>query len=336
MLQAEHFDIERTGSGSYRLSWPRQSAPGLSVHPSASPERAIELPARIDIDATGATIAELPAAPRHFFHVRDAGGGVVAVLTDRHVPLQGARNFRDFGGYATADGRRVRWGMLYRSGQLCALTEADQRQIAALNIRLICDFRRDSERDADPNRLAPEHRPRLENLPIAPGNTANVMMHFAGGEGEVTEQGVMQTMLEINRDFALAQRPAYRRMFDALLEEDGPLLVHCAVGKDRTGFAAALILAALGVPEDTIVRDYLLTARYLPAEQEVVRFSRKYGVSLPTELMLPLLEARESYLRAALAAIDEHYGGVEAYLREYLELDEPMLAALRARLLIGA
>lgn len=336
MLQAEQFEIERLDSDSYRITWSNAlSGDGFSFFPSASPDSVVALPANIDKQSGGVVISSLPAAPRHFFHVRAASGGG-AVLADRHVPLQGARNFRDFGGYATADGRRVRWGCLYRSGQLCSLTETDQKQVAALGIRLICDFRRDSERESDPNRLAPDHRPHLENLPIAPGNTANAMLHFAGEAGEVTEDGVARTMLEINRDFALAQRPAYRRMFDALLAEQGPLLVHCAVGKDRTGFAAALILAALGVPEQTILRDYLLTTRYLPAQEEVARFVEKYGVSLPSQLMLPLLEAREDYLRAALAAIDEHYGDIATYLREYLELDAAMLDALRARLLIEA
>lgn len=333
-MQAEHFEIERTGVDSYRLAWAAQAAP-LEIHPSLSPDDAAALPARIEIFEGWARIENLARAPRHFFHLRGAGGAS-AVVADRHVPLQGARNFRDFGGYATADGRCVRWGHLYRSGQLGGLTAPDQQQVAALGIRLICDFRRDTEREDEPNRLAPEHRPRIENLPIAPGNTANVMLHFAGAEnGGVTADHIARTMLDINRDFALAQRPAYRRMFDALLEEDGPLLVHCAVGKDRTGFAAALILAALGVPEQTIVRDYLLTTRYLPAQEEVARFVAKYGVSMAPELMLPLLEARENYLRAALTAIEEGYGGMAAYLREYLELDESMLDTLRGRLLVG-
>jgi len=333
MLHAEQFDIERTGQDSYRLTWPSGDAP-LAITASASPDRIEALAARVSIGATEATVEHLPAAARHFFHVVSAHGARAKVLADRHVPLQGARNFRDFGGYATADGRRVRWGHLYRSGQLGGLTESDQAQVAALGIRLICDFRRDSERDSDPNRLAPAHRPRLENLPIAPGNTASAMLHFASDDGVVSVERVAQTMLDINRDFALAQRPAYRRMFDALLAEEGPLLVHCAVGKDRTGFAAALILAALGVPERTIVQDYLLTARYLPVDAEAARFAEKYGVTMELALLAPLLEAREVYLRAALAAIDEHYGNIDAYLRDYLGLDEAMLRALRERLLV--
>jgi protein-tyrosine phosphatase len=310
----------------------------VAIHPSLTPDAVAAMPASVALSPGAAEIGGLPAAPRHFFHWQ-VGERTLLVVADRHVALQGARNFRDFGGYTTADGRRVRWGCLYRSGQLGALTAADQQQVADLGIGLICDFRRDSERAQEPNLFAAHHRPRIENLPIAPGNTSSVLMALDTGTGPGLDsiERIVQCMVDINRDLALCQRAAYRRMFDALLAVDGPLLVHCAAGKDRTGFAALLILAALGVPEETIIRDYLLTSRYLPARQELTRMLKRHslGTGPESELLLPLLEAREIYLQGALQAIREQYGDIDNYLRDYLAIDDNTRRELRARLLVA-
>lgn len=334
MLQAEHIEIERTGPGSYRLAWPQAVSEAAVIRASTSPEAITALRARVAVRADGADIDDLPAAARHFFHIEGLSATPL-VVCDRHVPLQGARNFRDFGGYTTADGRRVRWGHLYRSGQLYALTAQDQQQVADLGIRLICDFRRDSERDSEPNRLAGTHLPRIENLPIAPGNTASVFVDLDSGTNAADADQVAQYMVSINRDLALLQRDTYRRMFEALLAQPGPLLIHCAVGKDRTGFAAALILAALGVPESTIMSDYLLTARYLPPQPEVERLLKKHALGMEPALLLPLLEAREGYLQAAFAAIREQHVDIDTYLREGLGIDAGVRRELRERLLVA-
>lgn len=331
MSLGDEIEIERRGVDAYRLRWP-QGAGIEAVRASSAVDAIDALAATVTIGESGADIQGLAPAARHYFHLsrKDLPDLVVA---HRHVPLIGARNFRDFGGYRTEDGRRVRWGRLYRSGHLGAMTAADQAQVAALGIGLICDFRRDSERDTDPNRLGLEHRPQIENLPIAPGNTANVFTQVGTDGGAATVDAVAQYMIDINRDLALLQRPAYRRMFEALLERDAPLLVHCAVGKDRTGFAAALILGALGVSEATILEDYLLTSRYLPAQEEVTRLLEKYPSPLNATLFLPLLEARAVYLQAALDAVRSRYGDLQVYLHEYLGIEPAAIEQLRGRLL---
>jgi protein-tyrosine phosphatase len=124
-------------------------------------------------------------------------------------------------------------------------------------------------------------------------------------------------------------------MFSEILAApDARFLVHCAAGKDRTGFAAAIILLALGVPREVVMRDYLLTARYFQPERELDRLRQKYQLEhMVAEAILPMLEVHEDYLGIALQHIDENYGSVEEYLEQALGVGPAELAELRGRYL---
>jgi protein-tyrosine phosphatase len=171
-------------------------------------------------------------------------------------------------------------------------------------------------------------------LAIAPGNTADLFAAFRDNIAGITETHMIQLMIDINRELAIRQQGLFRRMFAAMLAERGPVLLHCAAGKDRTGFAAALVLFALGVPEAAVMYDYLLTGRYLVATDEVDRVQAKYGLAVEPAVLLPLLEARPEYLQTALATVQDEFGGIETYLREALGVDEHARKELRGRLLV--
>ncbi|HSB98253.1 MAG TPA: tyrosine-protein phosphatase [Spongiibacteraceae bacterium] len=330
MSYAEPIRIERRAADHYRLSWPPELNTLIADISASLAPAAAAVAAQIDIDAEGADIRQLPSAPRHFFQVALRDGRRLLVA-ERRLALQESPNFRDFGGYATASGKRIRWGQLFRSGQLDRVDAADQQQIAQLDIRLVCDFRRDTEREFAPNRFAAGHAPRIENLAIAPGSSASLFEQNSTEAGAAVDQYGVQLMIAINRDLALEQTPAYTRMFRALVESDGPVLIHCAVGKDRTGFGAALIQAALGVPEPALLYDYLLTDRYLPIELEMLRLQEKYQWSGPFDHMRPILQVRREYFYAAFDAVKEAYGSIDVYLRDALAVDAQMLNELRAR-----
>ena len=140
-------------------------------------------------------------------------------------------------------------------------------------------------------------------------------------------------MVDINRDFALVQSAAYRVMFEEILAvDDARFLVHCAAGKDRTGFAAAIILLALGVPETVVMRDYLLSQQFFVPENEIAYIREKYDMQAATdEMLMPVLEVHEDYLAMALNTINEAYPSFEAYLEQALGVGEPELAELRSR-----
>jgi protein-tyrosine phosphatase len=251
----------------------------------------------------------------------------------RCLPLQGTPNFRDLGGYLTADNRRVKWGYLFRSGQLSNLSESDRDVLAELGLDVVCDFRRTEEQQRDPSVL-PEPVPRVVSLPIAPGSNGS-FLEEAGSRWDTDRRVMFDFMVEINRDFAIRQGETYACMFDLLLQgEDTRMLVHCAAGKDRTGFAAAVILLALGVSRGTVMEDYLLTAHYFHPSREIQRLREKYGMQeLDAEALLPVLEVHPEYLQAAFDAIDAEYASVEDYLEKHLGVDAGAREILRQRYL---
>ncbi len=312
-LNPDTIHIWREPDGDYHIEW-QATHPDtrVRVEPLAEPgvgqaHYTDEMPGR-------ARVTGLPHGQRHFFRLWDQHG-TEATSTERRFGFEGAPNFRDFGGYPTADGRRVKWGHLFRSGQLSRLSDRDLELFANLELDLICDFRRLDEQDRDPSRLPSQRPPRVVPLPITPGsNSAFFEQH---GERDISGRGAMfDFMLDINRDLAEEQQATYRRMFGEILDrEDARFLLHCAAGKDRTGFGAALVLLALGVAEDLIMRDYLLTRQFFSPERELARLRDKYGLEgLPAESILPMLEVHAAYLERALAVIKSGYDSIEDYL----------------------
>jgi len=330
MLIADAVHIWREPDGDYHVEW-RASDPltEVVVEPLAGSPA---VTARYDARAGQARLSGLAPGSRHYFRLRDQHGTEVTA-GERRLGMQGTPNFRDFGGYRTTDGRQVKWGHLFRSGQLSALTDADVHLLDSLGLDLVCDFRRTEEQESEPSRLPAHARPRIASLPIVPGSNARFFEEAdASPRGR---QAMYDFMLEINRDFASAQTATYARMFREILAvENARFLVHCAAGKDRTGFAAAMILLALGVPRDVVMHDYMLTARFFAPDREIARLKRKYRMEhLDSESVLPMLEVHEDYLASALETIAAQFPSVEEYLREALGVGDAERQELRARYL---
>ncbi len=230
----------------------------------------------------------------------------------RRIALDGAYNVRDLGGYAAAAGRHVRKGAFFRADALDRLTDEDVACLSRLGLRTVVDFRTEREIEEAPDRT-PGGGAAMLRIPIGMGNIFDLqdLRSFVGED----------MMLRLNVALVREAQPQYRAFFTRLSEDDAvPLLFHCSAGKDRTGFAAAMLLSALGVSRRTIYRDYLASAQ--GAE-------RKYGSLAAKEPhLIPLLGVRRAYLAAAFAEIDAHEGDVETYLHRRLGVD---IDALRAR-----
>ena len=175
----------------------------------------------------------------------------------RHLSLQGASNFRDLGGYPTADGRTTRWRHIFRSNHLGQLTAADVEIVRALGVRSAFDFRGVEERTAG---VCVVDEITVHSLPIEPTVVASLRAELA--RGTLTAPVALDIMRESYRNYVRHNTHSFRNLFGHLLEDRAPLVIHCTAGKDRTGFASALILHALGVPDDVIAEDYLLTNTY--------------------------------------------------------------------------
>jgi protein-tyrosine phosphatase len=236
--------------------------------------------------------------------------------------LQGATNFRDLGGHTGLDGRRVRLRRVYRSDHLAGLTADDLRTLRGLGVTHRIDFRGVAESAALPGEVAG-----ITTLPLSIEPTVVQRVQALMALDTVpTEAETVELMCQTYRGFVREGAPVYARFFRHLIEQPTPLVFHCTAGKDRTGFAAALLLGALGVSHDDIVQDYLLT------NQLYVRSPLVHARG-PAHVMDVLWGVQPAFLDAAFAAIEQDFGGLPRYLEGPMGMGPRELDRLRASLL---
>ena len=254
-------------------------------------------------------------------------------MNDSYIPISGTINLRDFGGYPTHEGRSVQRGRLFRSGHMADMNDHGLAEFAGLDIETICDLRRPEERAQEPTPVPMAHARRVE-IEIDPGSA--IAMRAALADADLRIEDRISYMVEINRELARDHAEDYARMFEALMSTDRGFLVHCAAGKDRTGFGCALILHALGVNRETIVDDYLATNNHVDIEGHVIpRLQKWYGPDRPLpdhDTIMALAGVRPEYLNAALSVVDEEFDGMDAYLARTVGLDDNAKRTLRQRL----
>ena len=242
----------------------------------------------------------------------------------RHLNLSGASNFRDLGGYPGTDGRIVRWRQIFRSNHLGHLTEDDIEVLRPLGLKSAFDLRGTEERVAATCGLA---EIAVHSLPIEPTVVAALRARLAEG-AVLSSADALEVMRDSYRNYVRYNTPSFRALFAHLIEDRAPLVIHCTAGKDRTGFACALILHALGVPDDLIGEDYLLTNRFY-------RRDASASGDLPEEVRQVLGSVQTSFLAAAFEAINADYGDLEGYFSDGLGLGAQERAGLEARYLNG-
>ncbi len=256
------------------------------------------------------------------------------------IDLASLPNLRDLGGHPTRDGRTVRRGLLYRSTELSKLSEADEATLAGFGLHTVFDLRTAAEQENQPDLLpdgvtlipcdvmadATEAAPAQMEDVLSDPTTATSLL--ADGQGMAYMVGAYRQFVAMPSGLA-----AYRRLFSTLLEPGTlPALFHCATGKDRTGWATAVLFMLLGVPDDVGRAEYLLTNEYLlPALQPV--FDMFATVGGDPELLHPLLGVDASYLDAAVDEMRARYGTVEAYFADGLHLDAVAQEQLKSLLL---
>jgi len=259
------------------------------------------------------TVADPKPGGRVYFDV----GGVVTA--ERRLPLEGQPNFRDLGGYETVDGRRVKWGQLYRAGELGDLTDADLAYVESTGIKVVCDLRSDGEVELLADRLPPGVE--AIRLPIADDRVDAAALRRQVLAGDLSGLSP-DLLLDGNRAFVTDFTDEFGAMMERLMDAAArPALVHCTAGKDRAGFAAAVVLWTLGVPTETVMEDYLLTNEYRAAENEEA-LTAVEALTGDASALLPLLEARAEYLQAAIDTIEQEYGSIDAYVRDGLGITD--------------
>ena len=260
------------------------------------------------------------------------------LMDDRVKPFSGIHNFRDYGGYATGAGGRLKSGVLFRSGQHVGATAEDLAAIAALDLQSVIDLRGNSER-----RSYPCARPEGfgAHVYFFDGETAG-----RGGAPHVEAARMIETSADAHRAMVdlyafMPFRPnliaVMRMYFDALADREGTSLLHCLAGKDRTGLGAALFHSLMGVHHDDLMADYLLTNTAGNSEARIaagaasIRASR--GPQISDAAVRTLMAVDEAFLAAALSAIVAEHGSVEAYARDVLGVTPARRAQIAGRII---
>jgi len=233
--------------------------------------------------------------------------------------LPGPTNFRDLGVYTNAHGRRMRPGRLFRSDHLGGLSPEAGATLAGLGITRVLDLRGATERVAAVCGL---DGVQVHSLAIEP-TVVQVLNALIDAGRPLTTQDVVAHMQDTYRGFVRHNSPRFAELFRHLLESDAPLVFHCTAGKDRTGFAAALILQALDVPGEIVWRDYLLT-------NERLKPPAHHRLGLTPEVANVLWRVQPEFLNAAFDEVDTGYGSTDAYLRDALGIGHAERAQLKA------
>lgn len=254
----------------------------------------------------------------------------------RILPFEGVENFRDFGDYAAA-GRRLKRGLLYRSAHHGNATEADLAAMQGMGLAVIVDLRRPNERDRDPCRRWQGFAATLIENDI--GKVEDDPWHLFIAGSDLSEESFRRYMVDYYREAPFVERHVdlYSRYFKALATAEGPVLIHCAAGKDRTGILAALTHHLAGVSEDDLIEDFLLT-------NDAGRFERRVPVMMkvmqemtgraPSEAAVrTALGVEAHYLETAFAAIHRQHGSLDAYLDRVLGVDDAARQAIHDRII---
>ena len=243
----------------------------------------------------------------------------------RSLPLAGATNIRDLGGYVGHGGQAVKWRRLFRSDHLAGLTPEDQALLADLGVARAVDFRGQAESAAYAYSLpGVQYHP----LHIEPTVVQRALELQRTGR-QLTAQDAVDLMQDTYRGFVHDNAPRFAELFRLLLASDAPTVFHCTAGKDRTGFAAALILLTLGVPRDVVMHDYLLT-------NALYQRPPGMGSHAPEEVLRVLWRVQEEFLDAALHMVDNDFGGLQTYLVDVLGVDAAAQKELAGRYLQSA
>lgn len=322
--------VERTAQAKVVVSWKGRDP--VDVYVSDRPNGPLAQSMRVsaaDLDGRH----EMDASPegRPYFTLRDTKTGETVHVAERLVPLEHGSNFRDVGGYPALGGKHVRWGMIYRSGGTPMLTDADVRRVQSLVSEMV-DLRSSEERTLAPTRI--------EAVNYSAVGYAMTRVSSPSPTSTATASSMGGTY----RNFPTLLAPQMKIVFAKLLANQGALVYNCSAGQDRTGFATAMILSALGVPREVILSDYHLSTTYRRPEYEMPRFDAATQAANPVAAMFagyqkdpataapkPLFDANHrAFLEVAFDEVETKWGSVDKYLAKEVGVGPSELARLRA------
>lgn len=324
----EDVQVKRKDASTLIVSWRDSDPVDIAIGDSTLPNQKIAPVVRRS--RAGSAEVSVPSDKRLYLHLLDHGDKSWVVAAERELPLEKGSNFRDLGGYKGAGGKSIRWGKIFRSGAMPMLSEADYALLGQLKINSIVDLRSLDERQVAPTQLDD----RTGALYISNDySLAPLMASTSQPEREYVYRGMGKLLA-----------PQYRAIFRRLLADEGAVMYNCSAGQDRTGIASALILTALGVDRETILKDYHLSTALRRPQNEMpavnpadypgnlivqyyVAASKKPGGAKPEPLYST---SGKAHLTQFFELIEREYGSVEGYLKTELGIGPLDVAKLRA------
>jgi len=325
--------VERTAKDAVRIRWKtRRQNLSVSIYHRDSPETTQR--SQLILQVKGQTVAEIkgldPARPCYFEILPENGTGLI--IGERRLPLHGAVNFRDLGGYQSRDGRRIKWGKIFRSDYLSRLTDADLVFLQRLKIQSVCDFRTSNEVRKRPDRLPIGVPGKHFHLPID---------HLKFDPTDLFEKLKRGDTSWLTREFLIAgyisnidrSAAVWGAVFKRLAQPSYlPLVFHCTGGKDRTGTCAALILLTLGVSEKTVIYDHGLSNTFLADVVDKI-YAQFEALGINRRKIAPYFSAPRYCIEALLDHLRKKYGSAADYLKLKAGVTEEMLERIKEELL---
>jgi protein-tyrosine phosphatase len=260
----------------------------------------------------------------------------------RRIDLDGQKNFRDLGGYKNVYGESVRWRILFRSGDLCTLTDDDLLMVNSLGLQLVIDFRSEEEVDACPDKSPAGVR--ILNDPInIEGFQESLFYALETGDTSHLTVSNIATLYESIYTDNMEQFEVM--LSEVISSENRPVVIHCRGGADRTGFGAALILASLQVPDEIILQDYLLSNEYRRditdasldfVKEAVWQNTGQEPTEEDMERIRNLFEARQAYVEIAFQHVVDTYKTFEGYIVNGLEIPMYEIEEFRRSVLVSS
>jgi len=290
---------------------------------------------------------DLPAKKGPYYFYYSINNKKSYIFSERVIPLEGAINIRDMGGYSTKDGRYVKWGKLYRGDQLSNLTTCDLDILSRIGIKSIIDYRSTLEMKKSPNKkiktvenvincnpnhefsevaaqavdLNDENRRLIKEL-----EENKIPDMYINGEGKKVIESYQGFVSEPN------SQQAYTKVLNTIKDySNAPILHHCRGGKDRTGFGAMLMLMLLGVEEEMVIYDYILTGELRKDRNEfkLSQYKKLTSNSQYLAYLMSLIETRDTFILASIEKIKLMYGNVENYAKECLGISSKDIAQMK-------
>lgn len=332
---ASIFDISvnRSSSGEFIINWKtkHKQLPISVYHGTTADTIQHKIPFKFTKDPAAVILSQLdPAVPHYFKVVFETDKAIT--LGERRLPLQETVNTRDLGGYETAEGRRIKWGIVFRSDHLARLSEDDIAFLQQMKIQSVCDFRTSVEVQTRPDRFPADGYGTYTHLPVnhlkfEPGL---LFEKLKNGDASWLTPSFLIEGYHLNLDqFATTWGEVFRQLAEP---KSLPLLFHCTGGKDRAGTFAALLLLALGVPEETVIYDYDLSNTYIA--DVVNQIYAQFNIDADyREKIAPYFSAPQYCIEALLSHLHDKYGSPIKYLTSRAGVSEQVLQAIKYQLL---